>query len=167
MIHISPKPSPEISPALSTNLEPQSNQNPDLPNLDSKIPVKSKIKKKKPTENWIVQKIGTTLSIAKQKLDASNSDDDDFISGEKDARPGETEKKPDTEDSESGKAFKEQASEVSDSSGIKNRNDLVPVEKVDSEPESPVKTKRKKKARVLDSDSDSEFGVDTSEKPSR
>ena len=119
--------------------------------------------KKKPTENWIVQTTGTTLSIAKQKSDAPNpDDDDDFVSGGKDARSGKTEKKPDTE--ESGEAFKEQISDVSAGSEIKNRNDLVPV---DSEPESPVKTKRKKKARVLDSDSDSEFGVDTSEKPSR
>lgn len=147
-------------------MEPQSNQNPDLPNLDSKIPVKSKIKKKKPTENWIVQTTGTTLSIAKQKSDAPNpDDDDDFVSGGKDARSGKTEKKPDTE--ESGKAFKEHESDVSAGSGIKNRNDLVLVEKVDSEPESPVKTKRKKKARVLDSDSDSEYVVDTSEKPAR
>ena len=144
-------------------MEPQSNLNPDLPNLDSKIPVKSKIKKKKPTENWIVQTTGTTLSIAKQKSDAPNpDDDDDFVSGVKDARSGKTEKKPDTE--ESGEAFKEQVSDVSAGSEIKNRNDLVTV---DSEPESSVKTKRKKKARVLDSDSDSEFGVDTSEKPSR
>jgi len=149
-------------------LEPQSNQNPDLPNLDSKIPVKSKIKKKKPTENWIVQTTGTTLSIAKQKSDAPNpDDDDDFVSGGKDARSGKTEKKPDTE--ESGKAFKEHESDVSAGSEIKNRNDddLVLVEKVDSEPESPVKTKRKKKARVLDSDSDSEYGLDTLVKPSR
>lgn len=121
--------------------------------------------KKKPTENWIVQTTGTTFSIAKQKSDAPNPDDDDFVSGGKDARSGKTEKKPDTE--ESGKAFKEHESDVSAGSEIKNRNDLVPVEKFDSEPESPVKTKRKKKARVLDSDSDSEFGVDTSEKPSR